>query len=44
MTVSELVELNGLYARWAHREKLKLKAWEVWMLVYRLEELGLKLP
>ncbi len=44
MTIAELAELNGLYARWAHREKLKLKWWEVWALAQRMEELGLELP
>ena len=40
MTIAELAELNGLYARWAHRKELKLKDW----LVNRMVELGLKLP
>ena len=44
MTISELAELNGLYASWAHRKELKLKGWEIWLLVDRMVELGLKLP
>ena len=44
MTVSELAELSGLYSRWAHRKELKLKGWEIWLLVARIQELGLKLP
>ena len=44
MTLADLAELNGLYARWGRRKELKLKAWDIWLLVYRMGELGLKLP
>ena len=44
MTIADLTELNGLYSRWAKRVELKLKGWEIWLLVDRIVELGLKLP
>ena len=44
MTIADLTELNGLYSRWAKRVELKIKWWDIWLLVYRMQELGLKLP
>ena len=44
MTIAELQELNCLYSRWAKRKELKLRGWDIWLLVYRMGELGLKLP
>lgn len=44
MKPEDLAEAVGLYARYVKRRELKLKAWEVWMIVNRLIELGVKMP